>query len=76
MHIILYCGVIISLFCQYAVLFVWLFMSEMFVLYQPRNKKPIEEQGEMMACLGQATNNDICPASDNVNQCDKLLVLR
>jgi hypothetical protein len=51
-------------------------MSEMFVLYQPRNKKPIEEQGEMMACLGQATNNDICPASDNVNQCDKLLVLR
>jgi hypothetical protein len=51
-------------------------MSEMFVLYQPRNKKPIEEQGEMMACLGQSTNNDICPASDKVNQCDKLLVLR
>lgn len=51
-------------------------LSESEDLNAPRNKKPIEEQGEMMACLGQATNNDICPASDNVNQCDKLLVLR
>lgn len=51
-------------------------LSESEDLIAPRNKNPIEEQGEMMACLGQATNNDICPASDNLNQCDKLLVLR
>ncbi|KAL9352016.1 hypothetical protein Peur_054696 [Populus x canadensis] len=51
-------------------------LSESEDLNAPRNKKPIEEQGEMMACLGQSTNNDICPASDKVNQCDKLLVLR
>ncbi|KAH8496700.1 hypothetical protein H0E87_019444 [Populus deltoides] len=47
-------------------------LSESEDLNAPRNKKPIEEQGEMMACLGQSTNNDICPASDKVNQCDKL----
>ncbi|XP_011013940.1 PREDICTED: uncharacterized protein LOC105117829 isoform X3 [Populus euphratica] len=42
----------------------------------PCSKIPIEEKGEMMACLGQATNDNIYPASDNVNGCDKLLVLR